>query len=367
MKLTNFCFFILLFCSAVFSQEIDKTYFSIEADYFYGSIIEHNSDISHLITKHPEGLTLSYIRKTFGLKEWERQYNAPDWGFTFIYQNMKNQILGENYSLYGHFNFYFLKRNLMFTIGQGIGYTTNPYDPDFNFDNNAYGSTILSTTFLKANYSREHIWKGLGFHAGFIFVHYSNANIKAPNTSTNTLGLNAGLSYQVDYKNLPEYITEKDGLDYSEKIKYNFIFRFGINESDIIGSGQFPFYVFSAFADKRLNYKSTVQFGVDVFLATFLEELINFTAVVFPEEGITGDEDYKRVGVFVGHELRFNKVAFVSQIGYYVYWPSKFENRVYLRLGLKRYFYKDKIFAAITLKSHWAKAEGVEFGIGIRL
>ena len=59
-------------------------------------------------------------------------------------------------------------------------------------------------------------------------------------------------------------------------IKYNFAFRSGINESDIIGSGQFPFYIVSAYADKRLNHKSAIQLGADVFFSNFLEELIYY-------------------------------------------------------------------------------------------
>ena len=39
---------------------------------------------------------------------------------------------------------------------------------------------------------------------------------------------------------------------------------------------------------------------------------------------------------------------------------------MYFRVGLKYYVYKN-LFAALTLKSHGAKAEAVEFGIGIRL
>jgi len=367
MKQPLLVVFYLLLCFSLYSQEEEKKHYSFEADYFYGNVYEHNPDISHLITGHPNGLLLSYNRNTFGIEEWERQYSSPDFGVSFIYQDMKEPSLGDHYGLYGHYNFYLLKRHFMISVGTGLSYNTNPYSVDNNFENNAYGSAILSTTFLRFNYVYNNIWKGLGFHTGLLFVHYSNANIKAPNTSTNTLALNVGLTYQLDYEELPEYNRERDGLDYSEKIKYNFVFRYGINESDIIGLGQHPFYVFSAFADKRLNYKSTVQAGVDLFLSEFLKDVIKFNSIAYPEEGTTGDEDYKRVGLFVGHDLRFNKVSFVSQIGYYVYWPYEFEKRVYLRVGLKRYFYKDKIFAAITLKSHWAQAEAVEFGIGVRL
>jgi len=367
MKQKSLSFFLLFVSAVIFSQEEEVKQYAIEADYFYGNVWEHNSDISHLITKHPEGILLSFNKKTFGYREWEKQYNFPDWGISFMYQNMKNPALGEHYSVYANYNFYFLKRNLMFSAGTGLDYTTNPYDADTNYVNNAYGSSILSTTFLRVNYAKENLWKGLGVHAGFMMVHYSNANIKAPNTSTNTIAFNVGVNYLLDYKNQPAYNKVKDSLDYAEKIKYNFAFRAGYNESDAIGSGAYPFYVLSAFADKRLNYMSTLQFGADLFLSTFLKEQIRYRAIAFPEDGLTGDEDYKRVGVFVGHEFRINKNAFVSQIGYYVYWPYEFENRVYLRIGLKRYFYKDKIFAAITLKSHFAKAEGLEFGIGYRI
>lgn len=355
-----------LSCVTAFAQEEDPNLFTLDASFFYGTVLEHNPDISHLITEHPSGLILSYNRKTYGFKEWESRYNYPDWGFSFIYQDMKNTYLGENYSLYAHYNFYFLNRNLNFRIGQGIAYTTNPYDKNTNFRNNAYGSDLLSSTYLMFNYKKENIFKGLGLQAGISVIHYSNANFRAPNTSTNTFAFNVGANYLIDYENEPDYIPTSEEKKFKEPIKYNFAFRSGINESDIIGIGQYPFYIISGYADKRLNRKSAIQVGADVFFAKFLEELITYYSVAFPEFGVTGDEDWKRVGVFVGHELFINKMSFVTQLGYYVYYPYDFEGRIYNRIGLKRYF-GDKIFGAITLKSHGAKAEAVEFGIGIRL
>jgi hypothetical protein len=348
-----------------YSQE-DKNIFSIDANYFYGTILEHNPDISHLITDHPTGYILSYNKKTFGLKDWESSYNYPDWGFSFIHQDMKNEHLGENYSLYAHFNFYFLKRNLMFRIGQGIAYTTKPYDKVENFTNNAYGSDLLSTTFVMLNYKKENVYKGFGFQAGISIIHYSNANVKAPNTSTNTFAFNIGANYVLDAENQPDYIAPTTDNKFTQKLKYNLVFRTGINESDVINTGQFPFYIVSAYADKRINRKSAIQFGTDVFFSKFLKELIYYYSVAFPEYDVTGEEDWKRIGVFVGHELFINKMSLITQLGYYVYYPYDFEGKVYNRVGLKRYF-GDTVFGAITLKSHGAKAEAVEFGIGVRL
>lgn len=364
MKQLVACTFLLL--SQLVSSQEDPDIFTIDANLFYGTILEHNPDIAHLITDHPTGFILSYNKKTFGFKEWESRYNYPDWGFSYVYQDLKNDYLGKNHSLYAHYNFYFLKRSLMVRIGQGIAYASSSYDKEDNYINNAYGSDLLSTTYVMVNYKKENLFKGFGLQAGISLIHYSNANFKAPNSSTNTLAFNIGANYLLDYDEQPKYIALTEDKKFTEKIKYNIAFRSGINESDVIDTGQFPFYIVSAYADKRLNRKSAIQVGTDVFFSEFLKELIYYYSVAFPEFDISGTEDWKRVGVFVGHELFINKMSLETQLGYYIYYPFDFEGRVYNRIGLKRYF-GDKIFGAITLKSHGAKAEAVEFGIGVRL
>src|SRR5690554_1388027 len=105
---------LLLLNIPLFSQEKERKPISLEADFFYGNILEHNPNIQHLITGHPTGFVLSFNRKTYGFNEWERRYNYPDWGFSVAYQNMHNEYLGEAFGAYSHLNWYFLKRNLRF-------------------------------------------------------------------------------------------------------------------------------------------------------------------------------------------------------------------------------------------------------------
>ena len=218
---------------------------------------------------------------------------------------------------------------------------------------------------LMLNYHREEIWNRLGFHFGVAVIHYSNANVRAPNTSTNTFAFNAGLIYDLGNGEKLEYI-KREKVKVKEPVKVNLAFRSGINESDVVGSGQFPFYIFSAYADKRLSRKSAVQFGADLFFSNFLKDLIRFQSTSFPEMDVDADTDFKRVGMFVGHELFISRLSINLQLGYYVYYPFDFEGRTYNRVGLKYYFGK-KLFGALTLKSHGAKAEALEFGIGLRL
>jgi len=364
-------FFVSVFCIVFFSgfaqDKTNTTYFDL--NYFKGNIGLHNKDILHLIKGHPEGMILSWNKKTYGFKEWEQRFNYPDFGVTYAYQNMKNDVLGNVSSLYAHLNFYFFKRNLMLRIGQGLGYTGNPYDKENNYRNIAYGTKLLASTLMMLNFKKERVFNSFGIQGGLSFIHLSNGNFKAPNASTNLMALNFGVIYTLDDEDL-DYKNNLLSYDnvFKEKIKYNFTFRSGINESDVVGSGQFPFYIFSIYADKRINRKSALQFGSEVFFSNFLKELIYYKSVSIEGSKISGDEDYKRIGVFLGHELFINKLSFISQLGYYAYYRYEFEGRIYSRIGLKRYVGKNrKWFGVMSLKTHWGKAEAVEFGIGVRL
>jgi len=350
----------------LYSQKKENSSF-IDINYFYGNIARHNDDILHLITDRPEGLIVSWNKKTFGSEEWHQEYNYPDYGVSFTYQNLKNEFLGENYGLYAHYNFYFFKRRLMFRIGQGMAVTTNPYDRETNFRNVAFGTRLLSSTYVMLNYKKERILGRFGLQAGLSLIHYSNANFKAPNTSINSITFNLGVVYNLDEEDPPYVTIPTEGKNYAERLHYNLVFRTGANESDVIGSGQYPFYIFTGYVDKRLSRKSGLHAGAEVLFSNFLKEFIRFRGIAFPGEfGIDGDEDFTRAGIFVGHELYINRFSVLSQVGYYVLYPVEFEGRVYFRAGLKRYFGK-RFFGELTLRSHGAKAETLEFGIGIRL
>ncbi len=364
LRVSNFSFLFFLFSFFFSLKTFSQNHFSLEADYFYGNIMEHRSTIKHLIKGHPEGMILTLNKQTFGEKEWESLYNYPDYGISATYQDMKNEVLGEQYSLYGHLTFYFLNRNLALRVAQGVTYNTNPYDKETNFRNVAYGTHFMPSTYFMLNYKKQNIYKGFGFQTGISLHHYSNARMKAPNTSTNTIAFNLGLNYDFDSEN-PEYIRhEKE--DFSEKIKYNFAFRSGINSSAVVGSKQYPFYVFSGYADKRISKQSAFQLGADLFLMQYLKEHIHYLSVAYPEFDAKGDEDYKRIGVFAGYEMFLNQLSVEGQFGYYVYAPFNDDVAIYQRLGLK-YYFSNTIFGGIFLKTHIAKADALEFSIGIRL
>lgn len=365
-------FWIFCFC---ISSGINLSWAQVQNNYtdafqinsLSGYILNHSPNITHLIQSPTQGFMASWERQTYGENEWEEAYNHPSFGASFIMQNMGSPELGSVYSLHADYRFFFLKRQVSLQVGTGLGFVENPFHPDNNPKNYAYGSSITGSFYAGLHYRKDRIFNTpFGVQAGAFLIHYSNGKTKSPNTSTNNYGIQFGINYQLEEK-FPNFRTGQLGDFEAESVKYNFLFSTGMNDIGVQGLSNNPFYTLTAYADKRLNRKSSIQLGTDVFLSKSLKQFIEYRAVAFTENNdVTGDEDWKRIGLFVGHELFIGKLSLVTQAGYYIYYPVKYNKRYYTRVGLKRYL-TDKIFVSVMLKTHLAKAESMEYGIGIRL
>lgn len=359
------CSVLLVFSGVAFAQDLGE-YGAIDVSYLRSNIMLHSPELAHLITGHPDGAMVSFSIKTNGSEEWEAIYNYPDYGGYFLFQDMKNDMLGKCYAIGAHYNFYFLKRNLSVKIAQGVAMTTNPYNKVTNSKNVSFGSKFMSNTDFVINFRKENLIDNFGFQAGFTFTHFSMGRMKSPNSGLNTFGLNVGMNYnfrEVQYRKIDTTLAK---VKFTEPVRFNFVFRGGVNESPLIGSGQKPFYHIGFYADKRLGRKSALQLGSELFLTTSYKEYIRYRAISYPEEPIDMDTDYKRVGVFIGHELFINRLSIETQVGYYVYNPAKLDIDFYDRVGIK-YYASKKIFAALSVKTHGFLAEALELGVGVRL
>ena len=225
MKKTFF-FFFLFSITISLSQEkevIYKNTNSFQLDYTYTNIIAKNG-VEHLATNATNGFLFSWNQKSYGLKKWQQSFNYPDIGVSFGYTNFNNTILGELYGIYGHYNFYFFNRksknNLVLGLGSGFAYATNPYDKVTNNKNIAIGSHLNTSSYLRFFYQREAILNRISFHIGFNFTHASNGSFKAPNKGVNFLGINTGLTYDLNNK-VKTYLLENE-IATSNKEKYHF-------------------------------------------------------------------------------------------------------------------------------------------------
>jgi hypothetical protein len=356
--------FFLLFILNGFSQEKKSNY--LQLNYFHGKTLLQKN-IEHLATG-PTGFLLSWNQRTFGEKKWQQDYNYPDFGFSFGYIDFNNKNLDKLYGLYAHHDFHLSNRNaahkFLLSIGAGIAYNTKPYDKITNNKNISLGSHLNLSPLFKIYYAKENIIENIGLQTGFTFIHASNGSSKSPNKGINVYGFNVGLNYNLNSEN-KEFIVFNDKKKYQESIHFNATILAGVNESDNIDSGAFPFFILSSYVDKRLNRKSALQLGVELHLHYYLREHIKFQNIFNGNINETNHPDWKRVSLILGHELFLNKTSIITQFGYYVYSPFKQEGNFYERVGVKRYF-KNSYFASISIKAHLYNAEGLEFGFGYR-
>lgn len=373
--MSKFLLILLLFLATLsYSQRNSNNHNAIQIDYLYGSVIKHKSEIAHLAISHPEGFILNFNRKTTEEDENLMRYNYPEYGYSFIYQDFNNPILGKTLAFQLNYTFYFgnrIKNNQYnLKVGQGIAYNTNPFNLKNNNKNNAFGSHLLANTTLSINYKRKNIFKALDASIGIMLSHYSNGSIKSPNLGLNLLSIKTGISYNFDANNPIDYYvpsTKNDTIYKNEPIKFNLKFSGGINSAGNLGSKQFPFYVGTIYVEKRLNRKSIIQLGSEVFFSNFLKELIRYNSIAFPEfPDENGKADYKRVSLIIGHELDLDNFSIVTQLGYYVYYPYPFETRYYERVGVKKHI-NEKWFVTASIKAHLFLAESLDLGLGIRL
>lgn len=256
------------------------------------------------------------------------------------------------------------KNQLKLTSGFGLGYATSPFNKETNNKNWAIGSKVVASVYLKLAYERQYLIDNFGANAGFTMLHYSNGSFNVPNLGINTVAATVGVNYNFDNQILaPERIL--DDVAYEKNpIKFGAAFRTGLNESLINGSGLYSFYTFTAFAEKKLSYTSTLSVGTDLFLSTFMKDYIEWNNI--QQETPDETSDWKRVGVFVGYELNMEKFSVLGQVGYNVYYPYDYVSRVYERFGFRKHF-GEHLFADLTLKINMFRAEALEFGIGYRL
>ena len=365
--------FVLLFyyCFTGYAQQNGKNHFSLQLDYFYGNVIKHKDKVSHLAVSFPRGLILNWNKKSENTAAM-RRYNYPEYGFSFIYHDFQNPILGKAYALNINYTFYFGKKtnkNVFYLrLGQGIAYNTHPFDLESNNKNISFGSHLLANTTIGVSYKRK-LGQGFDANMGFMLNHYSNGAIKSPNTGLNLFSLTSGITYNFDHKKPVDYSETPENDDpiiEKEPLKFNFQFSGGINSTTNIGGKQFPYYVGTLYADKRINNKSIVQLGSEIFFSNYIKELIKFNAIAFPEKYPSSDADYKRVSLIIGHELDVNNFSILTQVGYYVYFPYKTDERLYERVGVKKYL-DEKWFITASIKAHLFLAESIDLGIGIRL
>ena len=331
--------------------------------YAQGSIIlAHTYAIRHLVASHPTGFELNLQRQTTGAAPWHGWYQFPKVGVALTYYDFHNPVLGYVFAASPYVNKSIsrgARHDFSFRLGAGLAYLTNPYDRYANHKNTIASSSLNATIQARLEYDYA-LTPHLGLLLGLGLNHYSNGATTKPNFGVNLPSVVLGLNY---HEQRPAPHVNADAPAPVD------VGRYFINLSASLGSKQrtesdrqkYLVNSLTAALGRRVNRKSNLLLGVEGFYDRSLKAtLADTTRAGLPQPKVL------KAGAFLGHELLFDRLAFVSHLGFYVYEPYKSATFYYERLGLKYHFTR-LLFGAVDLKLHGGKADVIEFKIGAKL
>lgn len=356
-------FSLLLVCNTSWAQtpQPKKHYtYSVGGSVSKGFIIGHDLEMKHLALSHPEGVSLWIKKHTYGHRDWEKTLKYPDIGLVIDYFDYRNPLLGYSIAATSFLDYYLARANkssLNFQFGIGLCYSSSPYHKTDNNKNIAIGSPITYSLRAQLSYNRQLIDR-VKLMMALRLTHYSNGAYKLPNKGINVPTADLGFSYTLN-KDKPAYKYFSTLPTVDNDIKFNIFIGTGLKQV-IINGEKYPFITASLYTSKQASLLNSFNLGMDYFHSWAIREEVAIDPLLEGEE-----PDFRRIGLVGGHELLIGRLSFLTQLGVYIYRPYKRDKPIYQRYGLK-YALSDNIFGGVFLKSHYGRAEAVEWGIGMK-
>lgn len=354
---------ILLLCGLFKNLESQQI---IEAKLHYGYVLPLYKAIEYVVNSEVCSFDIYLLKQTTGKDYWEILYKYPLYGMGFSFSNLgNNKIYGYATSIYSCFD-YSLFRNKGFNLNSrfnfGYSYINKKFNLYDNYLNRAIGSNhnifirlSLNTLAKIANN------KNLLFDCSF--THYSNGKTKSPNYGLNILTFSLGLRFNIkNYEHNNLYYHDELKQDKIKKFSQFLFFSGGNKVYDNLLNIRYKFFT----ATYQLNYTKALlkQYGVGI--SVFYDESIG--EAISKDIGIYDNRVNIRfrIGTYLVRSFQFKNVMFNLMLGYYVYSKYTDLTLIYSRMLLQYYFNK-RFSLGVGIKAHMAKADMLEWGIGIKL
>jgi hypothetical protein len=330
----------------------------------YGYVMPHSNIMTHLTDNRHIGIfEAEYNVQTDGSALWQAAYKKPRIGVSVLFAGLNHKdILGYALASYYHVDIPILQnKKTVFSgrLGAGLSYLTKRFDLKTNPKNTAIGTHINST--IAGNLNIKHtVRKEYYVEGGVSFTHFSNALFRSPNLGLNLLTVQVAVTKDIlKYKCSCEKQNKKTSL-YNKKI-WGLAIDAGIAGKSIYAGDKTinTAYNVSTQGHIRLSTISKLKAGIEFFHDnTLIREMRRQQLFVGQERSAA-----KHVGVYIGHELWFSRIAIVFRSGYYVYDKWKKNDKIYQKYGVKYQFHKHAYLYA-QVKTHFASADYALWGIG---
>lgn len=353
-------FITLLFAvHFAFANDIDSTrgQYSVSFRGDYGFLIAHRPALIPLQQKHIPGFEISIAKISAGSKEWERDFLNPSRGLTIAFFDLgSREKLGNGIAVYPYIDFPLSgKKDDRFILryGIGLGWVEKIFNPDDNFKNAAIGNHLNGVIHFDLHYEK-YISECSTLELGIGVTHYSNGSFTIPNLGINLATMN--LAYTRVFGNKLQI--DRTPISIKPRSHWWTVYLAGGLKEIYPPEGEkYQVGVFSVSRMQTIRNKSNWGINLENFYDNSLTKKLEYN-----EEELKGFMDNVRIGLSGTYELKVGQTGLQFGMGFYLYSRWKEDGNVYHKICLRQYF--KNVFLCLNLKTHYARADFVEFGIG---
>lgn len=363
------------FCQAAFStlSNTKNKFKYLEIQTQFGSFMKSEGTLNDngLLDHGYGGFLLKMGWQPTDPNGWASRYNYPSYGVGFYSGFLSDAaVFGNPNAIYGFIRFPIsnIGSKGVFAIEPSLGltYKLNAYDSETNPLNEAIGARMA--VYFNLNFGFTYKWtREVDLLYGLDFSHFSNGSTYKPNSGLNLYGINLGLRYHYNRRQLAENKDiysdvvfparfQRPGrtvMDLTSGNVISFYLAGGVAQSDeMAGTGSLK-EVFSAVIDYDYSFNEmhSISTGVDIFYDNR-----------FTDRNAT---DRLMGAVHGGYAFSFFRFDIKLQVGTYI-GGQKGKGMFFMRPAL-RYHLNKQLFAQIGLKTlDGGKADYIEYGIGFK-
>ncbi len=346
------------------AQEKDTTHAFLfdkaEISFNSGMIMPHSPAIDLVTNQYISSFNINILKTSDGDKLWEKLYHRPDLGIGYYQGSLgNNRIYGNAYSLYGFFEapLWNIRDKVAFKyrMSTGLSYISKTFNAADNIYNIAIGSHLNLHFNLLIN-MLINITEQYQITGGLSLTHFSNGKIKSPNKGLNLIHGSAGLRHNFGTSGHPEKEFIRPALN--DKNHFSLIWSHGLKDHTRFRDATYYISSLSASYERQYAHVGKAGIGIDGF---YNSSLVNYQN----KSGNTklSNLNLYRLGLHLSHDIIAGDFSLTLQLGRYLYNKAFFITEFYNRVGLK-YYTKNHLILNLSLKSHNANAEFIEFGIG---
>jgi hypothetical protein len=353
--------FILGLLSPEGNAQFGKNPIIAEAKMHAGMNLPFYKALGYLIKDDIYAFDLSLSYPTDGKDYWEKLYRFPRQGVGFSYWTLgNNEVFGKAYVLYTFIKIPLSKPTQSFSLdyqlSAGGAYTPKTFDIYTNHLNRAISSHANLYIHLGID-GRVTILNNCEIEIDAGISHFSNGKTKSPNYGINAGSFSVGFNYLFNNESFKKKDPELP--EFQKQYPQSIIFSAGSKVYDNLLDRKYLASSLSYNIERTVSLKRKIGLGADFsYDGSIREGLAGGDGA--PEQNLG---KLLRAGLHSSYAMRYKQMVMGIQIGYYLYSKYTVITRVYNKISVQ-YLLPGNFSLNIGIKSHMAKADCLEYGIG---